>query len=231
MMFSLLKNRARTRFNENVTYLNYLTAIEPNDPTIPANSELKIMKGLFYVHLYSSLERTVNDLIENTLISINSQNVKNKHYNVSFNTISLFTKLQAFKNCGHANFFAKAIEIFEEMQSDNIPNLSETAFSNNLQNVWTKTIIEVLSAFGIENFLIEPRTRATIDEIVEKRNAVAHGRETAATIGERFRTSELRVKMDIISTFSFDLIDCFENYHDDKKFIKPRSKRYYVTLL
>jgi hypothetical protein len=229
MTFTLIKNRARTRFNENITYLNYLTAVEPNDPTIPASQELKIMKGLFYVHLYGSLEKTINDLIENTLISINSQNIKNKHFSPPFNTISLLGKLQSFKDCGHRNFFAKAIEIFEEMQSDNIPSLNETAFSNNLQNVWTKTIIEILTAFGIGNFIIEPRTRTTIDEIVDKRNAVAHGRETAAVIGERFRTNDLRVKMNTITTFSFDLIDCFENYHDSKKFIKPQSKRHYVA--
>ncbi|MCK6609292.1 MAG: hypothetical protein L6Q46_13485 [Flavobacterium sp.] len=229
MTFTLIKNRARARFNENLTYLNYLTSLESNDATIPATTELKIMKGLFYVHLYSSLEKTVNDLIENTLISINSQSIKKKHFHLPFNTISLLGKLQAFKDCGYKNFFGKAIEIFEEMNSDSVSNINETAFSNSLQNVCKKTIIEILSAFGITNFTIDPRTRTTIDEIVEKRNAVAHGRESATYVGERFRTTDLRIKMNTITAFTFELIDLFENYHDNKKFIKPQSKKHYVA--
>lgn len=228
MIFQLIKDGARTRFNENTIYLNYLTGIEPNDPTIPASQELKIMKGLFYVHLYGSLEKTANDLIEKTLLSIKSQDIKNKDFNPSFNTISLLGNLQAFKNGGHKNFFANAIKIFEEMQSDRISDLNETAFSNSLQNVGTKTITQILAAFGIEDFIIEPKTKLVINEIVETRNAVAHGRESAAQRGERFRTPDLRMKMETIITFSFSLIDCFEHYHDHKNFIKPQSKIHYI---
>ncbi len=231
MSYAIIKNRARARFSENLTYLNHLTAIEPNDPTIPASLELKIMKGLFYVHLYSSLEKTINDLLENTIIYINSENIKNKHYNIPFNTISLLDKLRSFKDCGYKNFFLKAIEIFEELSGENIPVLNETAFSNRLQNVWTKTIIEMLQAFGINNYTIDPRTRTTIDEIVDKRNAVAHGRESASTIGERFRTDVLRVKTTVVTTFSYDLIDTFESYHTSKKYLKPQARRFYVATL
>jgi hypothetical protein len=229
MSYTIIRNNARVRFNENLTYLNFLTAEEPNDPTIPPSLELKIMKGLFYVHLYSSLEKTLNDLIEQTLTLINSKNVKNKHYNLSFNTISLLNKLQSFKECGYRNFFSKAIEIFEALNSEQIPTLNETVFSNSLQNVWTSTIIEILQAFGINNFMVQPRIRTTIDEIVDKRNAVAHGRESASVIGERFRTDVLRTKMTVIMNFSYDLIDTFENYHDNSRYLKPQAKRIYST--
>lgn len=230
MSYAQIRTNARTRFNENMTYLNYLTAEEPNDPTIAASLELNIMKGLFYVHLYSSLEKTINDLIENTLLLISSKGVKNKHFCIPFNTISLVGKLQSFKDCGYRSFFSKAIEIFEELNSDNVSRINETMFSNSLQNVWTKTVIEILSAFGIKNYVITPRVKATVDEVVDKRNAVAHGRESAAIVGERFRTSDLRGKMAVVSTFTNEIIDVFEDYFDAKKYLRPHSKRVYATI-
>jgi hypothetical protein len=230
MSFQIVRNGARSRFAETQVFLNHLTAIEPNDPTTPDSLEFKIMKGLFHVQLYSALEKTVNEIIENTLTYIGATGVKNIHYAIPFNTISLVDKLKSFKDCGYNNFFNKAIEIFEELTSQNVSSINESAFSNNLQNVWTKTIDEVIKAFGIKGFVIDPRTRTTIDELVEKRNAVAHGRESAAVVGERFRTDVLRAKSQLISDFAFQLIDLFDDYYSNKNFLKGNAKKHYAVV-
>lgn len=230
MSFQIVRNGARSRFAETQVFLNHLTAIEPNDPTIPDSLEFKIMKGLFHVQLYSALEKTVNEIIENTLTYIGATGVKNIHYAIPFNTISLVDKLKSFKDCGYNNFFNKAIEIFEELSSQNVSTINESTFSNNLQNVWTKTIDEVIKAFGIKGFIIDPRTRTTIDELVEKRNAVAHGRESAAVVGERFRTDVLRAKSQLINDFAFQLIDLFDDYYSNKNFLKGNAKKHYAVV-
>jgi hypothetical protein len=230
MSFLIVRHGARSRFAETQVFLNHLTAIEPNDPTTPDSLEFKIMKGLFHVQLYSALEKTVNEIIENTLTYIRAAGVKNIHYAIPFNTISLVDKLKSFKDSGHNNFFNKAIEIFEELTSRNVGPINESAFSNNLQNVWTKTIDEVIKSFGIKGFRIDRRTRTTIDELVEKRNAVAHGRESAAVVGERFRTDVLRRKSQLIVDFAFELIDLFEDYYSNKGFLKGNAKKHYVVV-
>ncbi len=229
MSFTIVRNNSRARFGEVQLFLNHLTALEPNIPTDPISTELKIMKGLYHVHLYAALEKTLNELIENTLTYIASHNIQNLHYSTPFNTISLINRLKAFKDCGYKYFFEKAVEIFSEMTSSNIGAVSESAFSTALQNVWTETIEEVLRSFGIHNHFIEPRLRYTINEIVEKRNAVAHGRESATVIGERFRTDILRVKTDLIMNFSFELIDLFEDYYITKSFLKRHFKNRYTV--
>jgi len=228
MSFTTVRNNVRTRFTENQVFLNYLTSLEPRVITDPVPLELNIMKGLFYVYLYSSLEKSVNELIENTLIHISSKTVQHNHFNLPFNSIALVDKLKSFKASGHSNFFNKAFEIFNEVSSSNICTINETIFSNNLQNVWTKTILEICNSFGIKSLTIEPRVRATIDEVVDKRNAVAHGRESAKVVGERFRTDNLRVKMDIIIDFCNELVDIFENYYTRKDYLKPTAKKHYV---
>lgn len=228
MSFINVRNNTRARFTENQIFLNYITSLEPRVITDIVPAEVNMMKGLFYVHLYSSLEKSVNELIENTLIHISSKSVQYNHFNLPFHSISLVDKLKSFKASGYSNFFNKAFEIFNEVSSTNVCAINESLFSNNLQNVWTKTIEEICNSFGIKNFSVTPRIKATIDEIVEKRNAVAHGRESAKIVGERFRTDNLRLKMDIIIDFCNYLIDLFETYYTRKDFLKPTAKKHYA---
>jgi RiboL-PSP-HEPN len=90
-----------------------------------------------------------------------------------------------------------------------------------------KTIEEVFISFGISYTKFDPRQRATVDELVEKRNSVAHGRESAAEIGERHRVKILREKMDIITNLTYYIIDEFEIYFLGKKFIRPNVRKLY----
>jgi len=228
MSFQTVKNNTSSRFNEVQVFLNYITSQEPNAPLVPTPLEVKIMRGLFYVHLYSSLEKSFNELVQHTLALINSKNVKNIHYTLSFNTISVIDKLKSLKDCSHKKFISKSIDIFEEVGTRNSRNINETMFSTYLQNVWVETILEIQGAFGMPIMSIAPRTRYTINEIVDKRNAVAHGRDSAAVIGERYRCSDLRIKLDITQDFIIGIIDEFENYYVDKKYLKPVMKKHYV---
>ncbi len=161
MSFASVNNNARNRFSENLHYLNFITSQEPTNPRDLIPLEVNIMKGLFYVHLYASFEKTVNELTEHTINLIDAKAVKVRHYNESFNTIALVDKLKAFKDCGNKNFFIKAHEVMFEVSTLNVQSLNDTTFSNSLQNVWFETIEEISRCFGIISVPISPRVRAT----------------------------------------------------------------------
>lgn len=228
MTFINIRQSTRARFTENQIFLNFITSLEPRAVTDVVPPEVNMMKGLFYVHLYSSLERSVNELIETTLIYISSKSIQYNHFAIPFSSISLVDKLKSFKDSGYSNFFNKAFEIFNEFSSTSVCAINETIFTKNLQNVWTKTIEEICKSFGIKSLNVTPRIRATIDEVVTKRNEVAHGRESAKIVGERFRTDDLRRKMEVLNEFCNYLIDLFEMYYTRKDFLKPTVKRRYA---
>lgn len=228
MNFITVTNNARNRFGENLQYLNFITSQEPTNPRDVVTLEVNIMKGLFYVHLYASFEKTVNELTQHTINLIDSKAIKVKHYNESFNTIALVDKLKSFKSCGHKSFFVKAHEVMYEISTPNVYALSDTTFSNSLQNVWFGTIEEISKCFGINEIPSSPRTRATINELVDRRNAVAHGRENAFDVGSRFRSDILRDKMNEVIDFTHNLIALYENYYNKKNFIKTGAKRLYA---
>lgn len=227
MSFDNVRNITSSMFNEAQVFLNFITSQEPEGPMDPTPSEVKIMRGLFYVHTYSAIEKAINELVQRTLLLINSNQVKNNHFTLAFNTISVIDKLQSIRNCSSRNFTNNSISLFQEVGSKSVRQINETVFSYQLQNVWVSTIEEVFGAFGMEIPEIGPREKATINEIVDKRNAVAHGRESASFVGERHRANILREKLQIAHNFTIMMIDEFEDYYENKKFLKPIMKKYY----
>ncbi|WP_067219742.1 MAE_28990/MAE_18760 family HEPN-like nuclease [Marinomonas gallaica] len=218
MPFSFVRSKSRERFSEVLVNLAF---IEHSEGLTDYSVESKIMRGLYYVHLYSALEKTVNEVIEQTILLVSQCQVKNRHYENSFNVISLNSKMQAFKQCSSKNYFSKSIELFESIESDEIFTLNNTVLAENLQNVWYKTLVETIKSFGADPINVDPRIRATIDEVVNNRNAVAHGRETPVLVGERHRAEILRRKTQDIQTVIEQFISTFEDYVNNRKYINP----------
>ncbi|WP_419658833.1 MAE_28990/MAE_18760 family HEPN-like nuclease [Desulfosarcina variabilis] len=212
MPYSTIRAKVREMFSEVLINLAQIESFEPKNPTEVTPPFVKIQRGLYYVHLYSVLERTVNDVVEHTILSIKSNNIRNKHFESVLNVISLNPKMQAFKSCGYKDYINKSIAVFRCIDSDDCYELHNTIFSKNLQNIWFKTIQELLSAFGIAPIVIDPRIRYTVDEITQKRNAVAHGRETPLVVGQTHRANILRLKTNEIQLVANIIVDLFEDY-------------------
>jgi len=224
MPFSITKANSRERFAEVLINLSYIESIEPDGE---APSHVKIQRGLYYVHLYSALEKVVNETIEQTILLIKSNNIKNKHYMTAFNVISLNSKMQGFKSCGYKDYFYKSAEVFESIDSENKFEISNTIFSQNLQNIWFKTIQDTIKSFGAESIEVDPKVRFTVDEIVNKRNAVAHGRETPIIVGERYRCAVLRSKTQEIQLVADLFIATFEAYIQGYDYLRDEHKEEY----
>lgn len=227
MSFSIVRANSRERFVEVFVNLSYIESIEPEGE---APLEVKILRGLYYVHLYSALEKAVNETVEQVILLIKSEKVKNKHFMLPFNVISLNTKMQSFKQCSYKDYFKKSAEVFMSMNSEDLFDVSDTVFSQNLQNVWYKTIKETIQSFGANDILVEQRVMHTIDEVVEKRNAVAHGRETPVSVGERHRSNVLRIKTQEIQLVVEQIIETFEDYISNKKYLNPNYIQQYQEL-
>lgn len=228
MPFSTIRAKVRERFSEVLFNLAHIESSEPRNPTEATLPFVKIQRGLYYVHLYSVLERTVNEVVEHAILSIKSNNIRNKHFEAVLNVISLNPKMQAFKSCGYKDYIKKSIAVFTCIDSDDCYELHNTIFSQNLQNIWFKTIQELLAAFGIAPLVIDPRIRYTVDEIAEKRNAVAHGRETPLVVGETHRADILRLKTNEIQLVANMIVDLFEDYINNQSYIRNECRDAYA---
>lgn len=226
MPLSTVKSRSRERFNEVLLNLAFIESIEPISES-PIH--VKIQRGLYYVHLYSALEKVVNETVEQALLVIGNHRIPNHKFQTKFNVIALNGKMTAFKNCGSREYFNKSIDIFEAVNSTDVTNINNTVLSGTLQNVWFSTIQTTLESFCIAPLAVTPRVKVTVDEVVEKRNAVAHGRETPVVVGERFRCQLLRAKTAEVQLVSDMFVDAFENYLRNAEFVKQEHRPDYAV--
>ncbi|MEL1221202.1 MAE_28990/MAE_18760 family HEPN-like nuclease [Aeromonas hydrophila] len=227
MPFNIVRSNSRGLFNEVLVNLNFIESLEPNEPQKETPINVKILRGLFYVHLYAALEKVVNETVEQVMLIIKSNAIKNKHFAMHLNVITLNSKMQSFKECGYKDYFKKSRDIFNNIDSEESFEISNTVFSGGLQNIWFKTIEEILDSFGVQEMHVHPRVKMTIDEVVDKRNSIAHGRESPTKVGERHRCSNLRIKTQEIQLFSEDFISAFEIYILEKKYLKPECVNEY----
>jgi hypothetical protein len=209
------------RFNETNSLLNI---IKSNELAVipPANEPLenKILKGLFYVSLYSCIEYTFKELSIRTLSSIKSKNILYEHFENKFLTIALSSSLQTIRDCNSKKFLDKASDIFLLSESNDVAIFNETFVNQYLQNIWGKSFNQLTKTFGVVNFLITPREITIFDEIVENRNIVAHGRELSSTIGSSPKYTDLKSKYDIIFDTLNRYILHFERFYNNKEFVK-----------
>ncbi|MFS0826639.1 MAE_28990/MAE_18760 family HEPN-like nuclease [Pseudomonas phoenicis] len=226
MSYEGVRQLSRERLTEVQQLLNHIASLEPDDVTAPHPAEVKILRGFFYVHLYAALEKSVNEAVQATLRLISSHNAPANHYDIGFGTITSNGRLQAFKSCSYKNYHDNALAIFAGLESSEKAHIDETQFSKILMNVWTNSILEVFQSFGI-GFTVDPRARATIDELVENRNKVAHGRESALSVGERHRSNVLRDKFTITTALIDSIINHLELFYIKRSFIRPLERESY----
>ncbi|EGQ7680550.1 hypothetical protein BBM24_05515 [Vibrio parahaemolyticus] len=229
------RKKATTLFNVVTSNLLHLEAEETKlkDKNIPPENKPnesihKIQKGLYFVHLYSAFEKSVNELIVRTLAVIESKSVKNKHYSLAFNTIAMDAKLMSYKSAGKDRALGCAVSIFESMGLNEHTKLNESMFAPKLQNVWFDTAQLTLMSFGIPP-LSDPngQLKTSVDEVVDKRNAVAHGRMTADIVGGFQRCDVLQDRTTAVQTVLELITDTLEDFLVNKKYIAEDYRHLY----
>lgn len=226
MTFAVTRRIAFERLSEVLLYLNHISSLELA-VGVPVAQELKIMKGMFFVILYGALEKSTHESVQLLLLKIKGLEPKNNHVIHPFYVVSMARRWKSIKETGYKDVLTQMSGFFTAMESNDYLGMDESLFAAVLQNVWAKTIEEVVVALGVPGFSLPVGDRALIDELVRNRNAVAHGRESASEIGERYRIDDLRRKLNEIQLFIVGFIDRLEVYYEQREFLCPENRILY----
>lgn len=190
MSFPDAKNEARERFNEARSLLSELRKIAPTN-LIPVPQIQKSQRGLWLVSLYAAVERSVNVAVEAAISDISTNSVESKNAVASVHSIFHFSKIKSLRDCSRNAVFDRSVDLFEASSSTNLLELHENPLAESLQNVDGNTMSWVLKLFGAPETSPAPASLGRTKTLRERRNAVAHGRESAAQVGERYTIQEL----------------------------------------
>lgn len=226
-----VRHGTTARLNEARELLRHITAAEqaagPLQPLPPFESSLR---GLFYVQAYGALEHCVNALVQQYLAFVVQTGVRQCHLKTAFNTIALDPELTSLAMRGDKKKWQVRRELFEKMISNTPAACNDSVFGVFLQNIWPQTIEEVLKCFGIDaRPTREVRHVGYLNELVEKRNAVAHGRMTSTEAGEGKSSADLNSVFSAVADVCTYLVSTMEEHASNLGFIRDADRRLYRT--
>ena len=216
------------RFLEVQTLLSSIKSQESNATPPIDTDDVKIIRGLFYVHLYGAFEKSVNEIVMYALREIDVLGIKYAHASINFLPVALASTFQSLQAPTTDSKWKKRVEFVKTMQSSIACKISDSIFYDQLQNVSPDRLREIIL------YLCLPMPYSDDDllpigEIVEKRNQVAHGRTSPLRVGASVKSPELQSRL--IATISVvdQLIQCIESGLDSLHFVSPSFLEEYAT--
>ena len=208
MSFDSAQAEIRDRFSEANSLLVYLRENGP-EPLQPTSNNIKSLKGLWLVSIYSAVERSVNTTIEAALEVISSHENRSVDCIPALLSIIYFNGIRSINECGRSKILDKSSLLFNDVFSENVMKVTENPLAENLQNVDANTMSWALGLFGAPNLTVSPASIGRVNALRERRNAVAHGRESASEVGERYTIEELnniyQASDEVVTAFFFIL--------------------------
>lgn len=194
-------------------YLEHIRHLE-SVPPIPDPPEAKILRGLFHVHLYAALEYAVNQGVQRFLLAVTALGVPPLHLHARFFSIALDSGFSSIRNVGEDKRWSSRVKLIDLQFSPDLQPINGDIFGLYLQNVWVEKLDILFNCLNINQPVVpNPTFRLYIDELVERRNGVAHGRMSALGVGSAWRSPELLIRFNAISATCIHLLDCFEQHH------------------
>jgi len=138
----------------------------------------------------------------------------------AFLSVALDAELKSIANSGVKKQWEKRRALFRRIKSNEPLRLNDNVLptdgshfrATHLQCLWDTLCIN-------EPIVPRPPLRSRIDELVDNRNAVAHGRESAATVGRRYSLPELEKRFDDIHEVCLHVLQVLDSYLNQRHFV------------
>ena len=203
-MFPSLRTDISARFAAVETHLK----VAPRKPPDFAKS----IRGLAFIQIYGSYEYTVRTLTDAVLSHITLRGHRFYRLRPSLLAVFLDAELNSFEDVGEDKEWDRRLALFEKAFSRNlIPAVSVRPHDG---SHFRHTQLQMLfRALGITRALtLRKRHLYLIDEIVDKRNSIAHGEESPIDVGSRYSRQDMLQKTQNMRSICLRLVSVLEEY-------------------
>ncbi|MBV6826442.1 MAE_28990/MAE_18760 family HEPN-like nuclease [Pseudomonas sp. PD9R] len=196
----------------------------PKPPT-PLSS---VLRGVIYVNLYGALEYAITQGVQSFINHLCGLRVSTKHLEQSLYSIALNSQLASARDGSEKKKWEARRAIFAGVQSAAVCSIPDTVFGSFLHNVYPKTVLEIFLCLGINKpATLHESEVGYFSEITERRNAVAHGRESATDAGQGLSVQEVELRLNVVYSVCSYFLDTVEQHAIDLRFVKSRHRSMY----
>jgi hypothetical protein len=188
-----------------------LKVIDEREKASASDVVAKVMKGLFFVYAYAMYESVVVRSFSIVIADVNQQAISHADLQPSMLPLALAREFQSVSEVARTKTWRRRSELIARIACADVVHIEEHVFPDDGSHYRAKQLDTIWEILGLaSNPTIERRHRGRIDELVENRNAVAHGREFAESIGGRYTVSELTSCADDYEQIAVHLVASFE---------------------
>ena len=207
--------------NLQLEVMNRFTAVEqyfrvslPDSGSVQGNVA-QTLKGLVFVQIYAIHEYTVLKVVQYGSDAIMAHSHCYSNLRPSLLALFLDPQLAALRDCGPNNIWARRLDLLDLAVSNKVPSLPQAPLPSDGNHFRHAHLNLILRVFGIDGTVAVRRQEFRIDEVVNNRNSISHGGETAAEVGRRYSHREIHELVEIMREVCLRLIAIVSEHCND----------------
>ena len=182
--------------------------------TIVGSDAAATCRGLLFVLLYGIYEYSVRTAVQGGLDAIRRQNLSCSDLRRSLLSLVLDPHWDSVIKSGRERTWETRCDLIYRMDSGSpLLDLDNTLFPSDGSHYRQRQLYSIWKVFGITSPIVStPRLLGRIEELVNTRNAIAHGRQTAHEAGQRHSHSDMQHRVDDIEIIVRHVIDTMDQH-------------------
>jgi HEPN superfamily RiboL-PSP-like protein len=178
--------------------------------------EAAVLKGLIFVHLYGIYENAIHSAVRAVLASVRSDQMSPRDLHYKILTLVLHREFASASDAGRLRMWKQRLDLVNSFDSATpLKSLDDTIFPSDGSHYRIAQLETIWTVFGIVVPVVpEPRYIGRIEELVENRNAIAHGRRTPEEVGGRYSVSDIEKRVIDIEQIAIYIVMQMETHYD-----------------
>jgi hypothetical protein len=210
-VFDITRAEISARILVNKRLLALLQTFEQIKPL-----EAAACKGLMFVHLYGVYEYAVHSAVQAVLAAVRAEQLCPRDLHHRSLTLFLNPGFSSASTAGRTRVWKRRLDLVASFESATpLQSLDDTLFPADGSHYRVAQLETIWAVFGITVPVVpESRLIGRIEELVENRNAIAHGRRTPEEVGGRYSVGEIEKRVDDIEKISVYLLTEMETHYN-----------------
>ena len=177
--------------------------------------EAPLCKGLIFVQLYAVYEYSIHAAVRSMLNSIQRDSLAPSDLHVSSLTLVLDAAFNSIADSGRTRTWPKRLDLMARLNDTEVmPVVNDAAFPTDGSHYRAGQLETIWAIFGLTAPIVpEPRLIGRIGELVDHRNAIAHGRERPEHIGRRYSVADIEARIDDVEKIITHLVSVLETHY------------------
>ena len=171
-------------------------------------------KGLAFVQLYATYEYSVRSAVQATLIALSAAGVEMRTLRRELLALILDSHWDSTSSSGRGRVWDSRMALIASIDSDELTStVRDDLFPSDGSHYRIQQLRTIWKIFSVSVPVVsKPHLIGRIEELVENRNAISHGRRTPEEVGGRYSWQEIASRVNDTDAIASHVVSSLESH-------------------